>query len=315
MTQPAVTVVIPAYNAADDVATCLAGVLAQDYPDFEVIVVDDASSDKTPEVVRAHERVRLVRNVTNLGPAGARNRGVAESRGELLVFLDSDSIVDDTQWLARHAGGHAAGGAAVVGGGIRGVGRGPVARADSYCHWVTNIPHGAPTVITADRRPFGRVTRHLVTNNMSLRRSTFDRIGPLDTRFRTGEDVDFCERALQLGIPLRLEPAIVVGHRDRERLSDFVRCFFEFGKDRIPLRQKNRSRLAWLMPKGLLSSIAMALPLTVSLWLQTTVMWWRHDKRVVASTPLILLAYVAMSAGMISFCYDGCSQRRAPRSA
>ena len=101
MTQPAVTVVIPAYNAADDVATCLAGVLAQDYPDFEVIVVDDASSDKTPEVVRAHERVRLVRNVTNLGPAAARNRGVAESRGELLVFLDSDSIVDDTQWLAR----------------------------------------------------------------------------------------------------------------------------------------------------------------------------------------------------------------------
>src|SRR5207244_3887400 len=83
-----------------------------------------------PEVVRAHERVRLVRNVTNLGPAGARNRGVAESRGELLVFLDSDSIVDDTQWLARHAGVHAAGGAAVVGGGIRGVGRGPVARAD-----------------------------------------------------------------------------------------------------------------------------------------------------------------------------------------
>jgi len=304
MTRLAVSVVIPAYNAADDVATCLAGVLAQGYPEFEIIVVDDASRDKTPEVVRALERVRLVRNVANLGPAGARNRGVAESRGELLVFLDSDSIVDDRHWLARHAAVHAAAGAAVVGGGIRGVGRGPVARADSYCHWVTNIPHGRPTVITAERRPFGRVTRHLVTNNMSLLRSTFDRIGGLDTRFRTGEDVDFCERALQLGIPLRLEPDIVVGHHDRERLRDFARCFFEVGRDRIPLRQKNPSPLDWMLPKGLVSSVALTPLLSLLLWLQTTLTWWPHDKRVLGYAPLILLAYAAMSAGMIRFCYD-----------
>jgi GT2 family glycosyltransferase len=304
MTQVAVSVVIPAWNAADDVTTCLAGVLAQDYPDFEVIVVDDASSDKTPEVVRAHERVRLVRNPTNLGPAAARNRGVAESRGDLLVFIDSDSIVDDPRWLARHAVAHAAGADAVVGGGIRGIGRGLVARADSYCHWVTNIPHGAPTEITAEHRPFGRVTRHLVTNNMSVRRSTFDRVGGLDTRFRTGEDVDFCERALQLGIPLRLEPDIVVGHHDRERVGDFVRCFFDVGKDRIPLRQKNPSPLDWMLPQGFVSSFLLAPLLAPPLWLQTTLAWWPHDKRVLASAPLILLAYFAMSAGMIRFCYD-----------
>ena len=303
MTSPAVSVVIPAYNSAGHLTACLQGVLAQEYPDFEVIVVDDASTDKTSEIVRSHEGARLVSAARNLGPGAARNRGVTESRGQLLLFLDSDSIVDDRRWIAKHAAVHASHEPVVLGGGVEGVGRGLVARADSYCHWSTNIPGAQPTVTTAAPR-LGRVSRHLVTNNMSVRRATFDLVGPFDERFRTGEDVDFCERALRLGIPLRLEPAILVKHRDRERLADFLRCFLRTGKDRIPVREKHGGQLQWLLPRGFASSVLLAPLLTVLLWLQTTLAWWPYDRRVVLYAPLILLAYFGMTAGIVCFFYE-----------
>jgi glycosyltransferase involved in cell wall biosynthesis len=316
MTWPAVSVVVPAYNAAGHLTGCLQGVLAQEYPDFEVIVVDDASTDKTPEIVRSHEGARLVSAPLNLGPGAARNRGVAASRGALVVFLDSDSIVDDRLWLAKHVAAHASPEPVLLGGGVAGVGRGLVARADSYCHWSTNIPGARPTVTTAAPRP-GRVSRHLVTNNMSVRRSTFDLVGPFDERFRTGEDVDFCERALRRGIPLRLEPTILVRHRDRERLTDFLRCFVRTGKDRIPVREKHPGQLRWLLPRGLASSVLLAPVLAVLLWLQTTLAWWPYDKRVALYAPRILLAYFAMPAGIVCFFYErrrAASRRRPDRA-
>src|ERR671910_2706788 len=88
-----VSVVIPCYNQADFLGEAIESVLSQSYQAFEVIVVDDGSTDDTKEVASAYaledSRVRLVRQ-QNRGLAGARNRGLAESRGEYVVFLDSD---------------------------------------------------------------------------------------------------------------------------------------------------------------------------------------------------------------------------------
>jgi glycosyltransferase involved in cell wall biosynthesis len=304
MRRPTVSVIIPAYNAATTLAACLKGILDQDYPDFEIIVVDDASLDATSRVVPRHSRVRLLRNRTNLGPAAARNRAVAESRGDVLVFLDSDSIVEDRRWLANHAAAHASSEPTLVGGGVKGIGRGPFARADSYCHWVTNIPHGPRVVTTAATRRFWQVSRHLTTNNLSLRRSTFDLIGPLDEALRTGEDVDFCERALRLDIALRLEPGILVKHRDREHIADFLRCFLRAGRDRIPVRLKNRPLHGWILPRGMVSSILLAPLVILLLSLQTMLAWWPHDKRVALYSPLVLLAYTAMMTGVIQFFHE-----------
>lgn len=86
-----VSVVIPLYNKEPYVARCLGSVLAQTFSDYEVIVVDDGSTDGSAEVALRFQddKVRIFRQ-ENAGPGAARNRGVQESRGELIAFLDAD---------------------------------------------------------------------------------------------------------------------------------------------------------------------------------------------------------------------------------
>jgi glycosyltransferase involved in cell wall biosynthesis len=84
-----VSVVIPCYNQAHFLADAIESVLSQRHRNFEVMVVDDGSTDNTSEVASRYEEVRLIRQ-DNRGLAAARNRGLAEARGEYVVFLDSD---------------------------------------------------------------------------------------------------------------------------------------------------------------------------------------------------------------------------------
>src|SRR3712207_793010 len=86
---PLVSVVIPCYNQAHFLGEAIESVLAQSYPNFEIIVVDDGSPDNTSEVARSYPEVRLVRQ-ENQGLSGARNAGLACSEGEYVVFLDAD---------------------------------------------------------------------------------------------------------------------------------------------------------------------------------------------------------------------------------
>jgi glycosyltransferase involved in cell wall biosynthesis len=86
---PLVTVVIPCYNQAHFLGEAIESVLSQSYRRFEVVVVDDGSTDETSEVASRYEGVRLIRQ-ENRGLAGARNRGLGEAKGEFLVFLDAD---------------------------------------------------------------------------------------------------------------------------------------------------------------------------------------------------------------------------------
>jgi len=91
---PTVSVIIPAFNAAAFIEEALASVAASEQVDAEIVVVDDGSSDGTPELVRAwsskHARPVLVIHQENSGISVARNVGILESRGEFLAFLDAD---------------------------------------------------------------------------------------------------------------------------------------------------------------------------------------------------------------------------------
>ncbi|MDH4229816.1 MAG: glycosyltransferase [Nitrospirota bacterium] len=93
---PTVSVVIPAYNRAHTLGRALDSVLAQTFGDFELIVVDDASTDDTVRVAEAtgDPRVRVLRHETNRRAAAARNTGIRAARGKYVAFLDSDD-----EWL------------------------------------------------------------------------------------------------------------------------------------------------------------------------------------------------------------------------
>src|SRR6266508_3534238 len=88
---PRISVVIPTYNAAATLPETLESVFGQSFTDFEVIVVDDGSTDATPDILAAYEdRIRVLRKVNEGKPAAARNLGVRAARGEFVAFLDAD---------------------------------------------------------------------------------------------------------------------------------------------------------------------------------------------------------------------------------
>jgi D-inositol-3-phosphate glycosyltransferase len=94
--QPLVTVIIPTYNRADLVKGAIESVLAQSYSQWELLVVDDASTDETSTILQgmSDERIRYIRHSQNRGGSAARNTGLAQAKGAYIAFLDSDD-----EWL------------------------------------------------------------------------------------------------------------------------------------------------------------------------------------------------------------------------
>lgn len=93
--QPLVSCIIPAYNAADTIARAIESARQQTYPDVEIVVVNDGSTDNTEQVVLSRfPEVRYVKHAQNKGPSAARNSGARAARGSVLAFLDADD-----EWL------------------------------------------------------------------------------------------------------------------------------------------------------------------------------------------------------------------------
>ncbi len=90
---PCVSILIPAHDEQEIIGDAIAGALDQDYPDFEVIVIDDGSTDLTPHVA-ATTSAQLIRHDHNRGKAAALNSGVAAARGEVIVTCDADGYLD-----------------------------------------------------------------------------------------------------------------------------------------------------------------------------------------------------------------------------
>lgn len=91
--KPLVSVIIPCYNREKYISEAIDSALVQSYPNIEIIVVDDGSTDKSVEVIKKYKESVILIEQKNKGPSAARNVGIQNSRGELLIFLDSDDYI------------------------------------------------------------------------------------------------------------------------------------------------------------------------------------------------------------------------------
>lgn len=194
-----VSVVIPAYNVGRHIAEAIDSVLAQDYPEVELIVVDDGSTDDTAAVVSSrYPQLTLIRK-PNGGAATARNAGIRAARGEFVAFLDADDV-----WLAGklraqvdHLRAHPDVGMCCTG----------------FAQWVSDASGVFPdpaSVISdqagiapdaIDRDQSGWVYHKLLLRNfvwtttVMMRRALIDKVGLYDESFRLGQDYEYFLRA------------------------------------------------------------------------------------------------------------------------
>ncbi|MDO8878569.1 MAG: glycosyltransferase [Pseudolabrys sp.] len=95
---PQVSVVIPVFNGEQTIVRALNSVFAQTFSSFEIIVVDDASSDRTADIIASYsDRLTIIRSTENRGAGAARNTGIAEARGRWVAFLDADDAWKPTK--------------------------------------------------------------------------------------------------------------------------------------------------------------------------------------------------------------------------
>jgi len=92
MESPLVSIIVPVFNSSAYVAVALRSALEQDYENKEIIVVDDGSTDSTPEILKTFREQIVVLTQVNAGPGAARNRGLKHARGTYIAFLDADDF-------------------------------------------------------------------------------------------------------------------------------------------------------------------------------------------------------------------------------
>jgi glycosyltransferase involved in cell wall biosynthesis len=188
--RPLVSVIVAAFQAEAFLEEAITSILAQDYAPFEVVVCDDGSTDRTPEILAAHSELHTIHQ-PNSGPAAARNAAVAASSGELLAIFDADDLWPSTRlaaqadYLVQHP---------------------EVGCVLGRQEWIN-----PPPWLTRDA-VYGELDGIPILSAM-LRRSAFDAIGGFDESFTHSEDMDLLFRLREQGIPIEVLPDVVLFRR------------------------------------------------------------------------------------------------------
>ena len=225
---PFVSVIVCSYNGGPTLASCLDSLGKLNYPEYEVILVDDGSTDDTSYIAAQFPWVRYIHQ-SNQGLSHARNTGAAAAKGEVFAYTDSDCMVDP-DWLYYLIG-------TLVSGDYAGVG-GPNVTPPAK-NWiqacVAAAPGGPSHVLLTDV-----VAEHIPGCNMAFYRWAFEGVGGFDTEYRkAGDDVDFCWRIQQAGWVVAFSPTAIVWHYRRFTLRAFLKQQEGYGEAESLLRFKH----------------------------------------------------------------------------
>jgi len=223
---PRVSVVVCTYNGRRTIRDCLEGLSRLAYPNYEVIVVDDGSTDDTAAIARQFD-CRLIQT-ENRGLANARNTGLGAATGEIVAYLDDDAY-PDAQWLTYLAATFMSTTHAGVGGpNIAPPGDGTIAEC------IARAPGGPVHVLVTDRE-----AEHIPGCNMAFRKASLEAISGFDPQFRTaGDDVDVCWRLEEWGGTLGFHPAAMVWHHRRNSIRAYWKQQIGYGRAEAMLERK-----------------------------------------------------------------------------
>jgi glycosyltransferase involved in cell wall biosynthesis len=212
---PEVSVVIPTRDRSRLLALTLRSVLWQREVDLEVVVVDDGSSDDTGDLVTglADPRIRLVRHDTAQGVSAARNRGIAQARGEWVAFLDDDDLWAPDKLARQLQAAHRSRRTWVYTGAVN---------VDQHLQVLEGGPPPPPDRVVELLGSYNPVPAG--ASNVIVRADALASVGPFDTGLRNNEDWDMWIRLARLGPPtwvrrplvaLRVHPGNASRNMDR----------------------------------------------------------------------------------------------------
>jgi glycosyltransferase involved in cell wall biosynthesis len=194
MSNPLVSVIIPVYNGEKYVVQALESVFKQDYQPFEVILVDDGSTDRTAQIIGKYDNVQYIYQ-TNQGVAAARNTGIKNSSGELIAFLDADDC-----WAPN--------------------------KLNIQVECLLKHPHIGCTLgrqknflEPGTEKPFWLMEEHLLKDHVGflptslIRRDIFDKVGLFNPDYKISEDVEWFSRVKDASVPVMVVPEIVLYRR------------------------------------------------------------------------------------------------------
>ena len=190
MRGPLVSVIVPVYNRERFLREALDSVFAFDYEPFEVIVVDDGSTDGSAAIAQSYPEVRYLRQ-DNRGPAAARNAGIDMSRGEFIAFVDSDDVVLPQKlsvqvgYLLDHP---------------------EVTATLGRQEWITPPPNAVPDLVWGDLDGITPIS-------IVIRKAALIEVGCFDPALRGPEDVDLLVRLREAGHRFLVLPDIVMLRR------------------------------------------------------------------------------------------------------
>jgi GT2 family glycosyltransferase len=236
---PFISVIVCSYNGAGRIRECLEGFTRLEYPSFEVIVVDDGSTDRTGEIA-AEFPCKVIRTAQR-GLSHARNTGLRAAAGEIVAYIDDDAS-PDPHWLTYLAFSFAGSDHAGMGGPNIAPQNG---KLTSECF--ARAPGCPVHVLLSDEE-----AEHIPGCNMAFRKHRLEEIGGFDHGFRVaGDDVDVCWRLQAKGWTLGFSPAAMVWHQPRNTLRSYWRQQKGYGKaealleDKWPEKYNSLGALRW----------------------------------------------------------------------
>lgn len=220
---PRISIVIPVYNCLQTIGRCLESLFSLNHSSYEVIIVDDGSTDGTPEVCESYPGTRVIR-LDRGGPSHARNVGIAAARGEFVAFTDGDCIVD-SEWLNELEKGFVTSEVAGVGGDQQSpdddtsIGKTIQGFFKSIGFMTQYIKTGANL----------RETEHNPSCNSAYRRSVLLEVGGFDPALFPGEDVKLDLHIRRKGYRLMFNPAAKVAHYRAQTYGRFAKMMRRYG--------------------------------------------------------------------------------------